>query len=436
MPASQELAEVQSALLSLDMRPTLLVILGSYLPGYKSGGPIRSIANLVSALGQEVTFRIVTLDRDLGEHSPFPGIVANRWVRVGHADVMYLRPGILGLLRICRLLRSIDRNSGLYLNSFFARRASMLPVLMRWLGLCRPRSVIIAPRGEFSAGALRIKSVRKRLFIRLAKSLGLYQGLIWHASSEFEAVDISRQFSLSRSVRVASVIPSADGHAGKKRRSQVAIASDLASAVPSSQRQRPPKVPGRLHIVFVSRLSRMKNLAGALKMVAGISGQVSLDLYGPLEDAAYWAECRDLISALPENIQVRYLGQIAHEEIGLAFATHELFLLPTFGENFGHVIAEALLAGCPVLISDQTPWRGLEALGVGWDLPLTASARFREVLQHCVDMGPEEHAVMCARATEFAERRANDPNVIEENRALFQYALGLGSGLISGPKVV
>jgi hypothetical protein len=89
------------------------------------------------------------------------------------------------------------------------------------------------------------------------------------------------------------------------------------------------------------------------------------------------------------------------------------------------VICEALVSGCPVLISDQTPWRDLEALEVGWDLPLSEPKRFREVLQHCVDMGSEEHAAMCTRATAFGASRANAPETIKENRALFQLALGM-----------
>src|ERR1017187_10473701 len=70
----------------------ILTLTDCYVPGYKSGGPLRSIENLVAALGGEFDFRIVTLDRDLGDKLPFPGVVRNRWVRVGHADVMYLRP--------------------------------------------------------------------------------------------------------------------------------------------------------------------------------------------------------------------------------------------------------------------------------------------------------------------------------------------------------
>ncbi|MBZ5586525.1 MAG: glycosyltransferase, partial [Acidobacteriia bacterium] len=150
---------------------------------------------------------------------------------------------------------------------------------------------------------------------------------------------------------------------------------------------------------------------------------VDFDIYGPIEDGSYWQECQNLIGRLPTNIQVQYKGMIPHRQVYTALSRYDLFLFPTLGENFGHVIAEALLAGCPVLISDQTPWLGLEGMGVGWDRPVSEPARFREVLQRCLSMGPEEHAAMRARAARFGAKRANDPAVIEQNRALFRCAL-------------
>ena len=401
---------------------TILTLLSTYLPGYKAGGPIRSIENLVAALGKEFHFRIVTLDRDLGEKLPFPGIVANRWVRVGHADVMYLRPGCRGFLGVCALLRSVDRKTVLYVNSFFARRFSMLAVLMRWLTLCRPRCVVLAPRGELSPGAMRFKRRRKLLYIKISRWLGLHGGLIWHASSGFEAADIRRQFPLAKWVDVEGVVPGLDASAGKKWPSEVVVASDVAD-IPSPGRQNTrSKRPGQLRTVFISRCTRKKNLAGALRMLERVSGDVSFDIYGPAEDAEYWRECSGLIAALPANIRVRYWGEIEHDKVGQVFAEHELFLFPTLSENYGHVICEALASGCPVLISDQTPWRNLETEGVGWDIPLGETERFRSVLQQCVDGDDEWFAALSKRAMNYGAKRASDPKTIDANRKLFQRA--------------
>jgi glycosyltransferase involved in cell wall biosynthesis len=401
-----------------------VIILERYLPGYKAGGPIRSIANLVAALGQEFEFKIVALDRDLGEKTPFPGVTTGQWVNVGNANVMYLRPGLLGGLRAFALLRSIDANTVLYLNSFFARRCSILPIFMCQLRLCRPRCVVIAPRGEFSRAALQLKQTRKRLFIKLSRWLGSYNGLVWHASSSFEAADIRSQFDAAEFIEALPVGGQRGEAESGRKESVVTRASDLLDGSTRSSRDSRSKPAGQLRAVFVARCSQIKNLAGALKMLGRVSGDVSFDIYGPREDPRYWEDCQHLIGALPANVRVHYCGEIGHEHVAAVFAAHDLFLFPTRGENFGHVIGESLLSGCPVLTSDQTPWQGLEALGVGWSLPLSDSERFTAILQQCVDMTPEDHGALRRRAAEFGKSRLNDPSVIEQNRRMFHLAFG------------
>ena len=402
-------------------RPTIVVLVGAYLPGYKAGGPIRSIANLMTALGGEFDFRIVTLDRDHQAKTPYPGVAPNQWVRVGQADVIYLRPGIRGFLSTYGLLRSVDGNTILYVNSFFARRFSMLPLFMRWLKLCRPRSLVLAPRGEFSLGALGLHPMRKRLYIGIARRVGLYQGVVWHASSEFEVEDIRRQFPKTKAISVAGVIPDI-GSSSDQHKGIIFTASDISAPASLGVSGRSKKSPGQLRAVFVSRFSRMKNVAGALRMLTGLAGDVSFDIYGPKEDPEYWEECQRLIAALPSNIQVRYMGEIEHKEVGRVFAEHDLFFFPTLGENYGHVISEALASGCPVVISDQTPWRNLEAEGIGWDIPLNETERFRSVLQQCVDSDDEWFTALSERAMDYSAKRASAPETVNANRRLFERA--------------
>jgi glycosyltransferase involved in cell wall biosynthesis len=403
-------------------RPQIVVLLAWYLPGYKAGGPLRTIENLVKTLGQEFDFKIVTLDRDLGEASAYPGIVKNKWVRVGDANVLYLQPGLRGLLNMWVLLRSVDRQTVLYLNSFFDRQFSMLPAMMRWLRLCQPQSLVLAPRGEFSRGALALKRVQKSVYLSIARCLGIYRRTMWHASSEFEARDIRRQFP---GVKSWEAMAAAGGPALSPMGcpSVIVTAVDLLGAPQRRPQSRRQKEAGEIRLVFVGRCSRMKNLSGALKLLAGVNGDVSFDLYGPVEDAEYWRECQRIIDSLPTNVRVRNNGEIEHKEIGRVFAEHDLLLLPTLGENFGHVIGEALASGCPVLISDQTPWRNLESEGVGWDIPLADKERFLSVLQQCVDGDSAWHAALSRQARSYAVNVASDPVAIEANRKLFNLAL-------------
>jgi glycosyltransferase involved in cell wall biosynthesis len=270
---------------------------------------------------------------------------------------------------------------------------------------------------------LNFKRTRKHLYIAIARSLGIYTGIVWHASTNLEAQDIRHCFPRVRDIDDANMIPGGAYKQWKVSDSLLATALDLSSMARAADPKRNIKKPGELRIVFVSRISRKKNLAGALTTLEGISGDITFDIYGPAEDRAYWEECQRLISHLPPNIRVNYLGQIEHNQISQVFAEHDLFFFPTLAENYGHVISEALSSGCPVLISDQTPWRNLEQEGAGWDIPLNEVGRFRAAIQQCVHADAEWFLRFSQRAKEYGEQCNSDPQVIEANRRLFYTAL-------------
>jgi glycosyltransferase involved in cell wall biosynthesis len=167
----------------------------------------------------------------------------------------------------------------------------------------------------------------------------------------------------------------------------------------------------------------MKNLDGALRMLNGLIGKVNFNIYGPPEDEDYWSECQRQIANLPENITVRYFGMVPPENVGEIFGKHHVFLLPTHGENFGHVIYESLAAGCPVIISDQTPWQNLKTQEAGWSIRLNDFKGFRSVLQRCIDMDGSEHEQYSRNARQSASLVSNDGSALSDNHSMFQQVL-------------
>jgi glycosyltransferase involved in cell wall biosynthesis len=380
----------------------IVIFADFFLPGHKAGGPIRTLANIVDHLGDDFEFCILTRDRDLGDTAPYQNIIVGAWNKVGKAQVYYCPPRHIGFNTILNTLQLCEKDI-IYLNSFFSPQFTIKPLLLRRLRLIPDRPLVIAPRGEFSSGALGLKSFKKRVYIAAAKAFGLYKGLVWQASSEHEEADIRRWFGTDARIVIAPNLPP-----------MVNPADELPT--------KSGKIEGCLKIIFLSRISRMKNLDGALEMLKGLKGKVEFNIYGPMEDKSYWAECRKIISGQPENIKVQYCGSVEHDHVGAVMREHDLFFFPTLGENFGHVILEALCAGCPVLISDQTPWRDLEEKGVGWDLPLSKPEMFRQVLQRYIDMNNDEYVKWSERARVYELQVTKDDGVVEQNRKLFYQA--------------
>jgi glycosyltransferase involved in cell wall biosynthesis len=382
-----------------DEPPVVLACVDWYLPGYRAGGPLRTLANTVERLGDDFRFRVLTRDRDLGDAAPYPGVPADAPVRVGKAEVRYLPPEQLSLAGLARAIRTASPRV-LYLNSLFSPAFTLRPLLLRRLGVPGRSPVVVAPRGELSPGALALKGGKKTAFLRLARAAGLYRGVLWQASSAEEAAEIRRWFGAGADVFVAPDLP----------------------APPPPFPPRPRKRPGELRVAFLSRISRKKNLDGALRLLEGLEGEVRLDVYGPPEDAAYLAECRALAARLPPSVRVEFHGPVPPEQVPARLAAAHVFLLPTRGENFGHVVLEALLAGCVPVISDRTPWRGLAEQGAGWDLSLEDGEGFRRALQRCIFMSEAELGGHARAARAVGEAYARGDALVEMSRTLFAAA--------------
>jgi len=361
---------------------------------------VRTVSNMVEALGEEFEFRVVTSDRDFGSLGSYSGVEPGRWVPVGKAWVWYAPPENQGIRDWLRLMGETPHDF-LYFNSLFDPRFTLLPLL--GCRLFRRRvPIVLAPGGELSPGALGLKHFKKSLFLLLAKPLGFYRGIVWRASSEDEEHLIRLHFGSDAPVLVARNIPAhLSGNCGQ-------------GGVPHGD--------SHLRIAFLSRISRMKNLGFALEVLGSLSAPAVFDIWGTREDNAYWRECQKLITSLPANIKVSYRGEAHPNRVVEILAGYDLLFLPTLGENYGHVIAESLAAGTPVLISDQTPWRGLAEEGIGWDLSLGDKAAFVRAILDMSSMSAQDRGAQRERVREYARKVLNDPEVIEANRRLFLLA--------------
>jgi glycosyltransferase involved in cell wall biosynthesis len=386
-----------------DRKPVVLTTVPYYLPGFKGGGKLVTLRNLVAALSGQFEFKVLTGDRDLGDAHSYPGIAPNQWTAGGDCEICYAGSLPASLQSIHRQLRRTDYDI-LHLNTIFSRRFGIVPLLLRRFGLIARTPTIIAPRGELAPSALAIKSGRKMSFLAAARRLRLFDGVIWHASGPEEARDISRIFSAGVPTMIAPDV----------------LNPEFGSWPSSRYRKR----AGQLDMVFLSRIAPIKNLHLAIEALRGIAGEITLRIAGPIDDARYWTRCLKLIATLGPNIQIDYLGPIATSEVGNFFGRHGLCLLPSANESFGFVILEALLVGCPVLISDQTRWRDLPRKGIGWDVPLSRPDLMRSALEHCVAMDADSHRTMSMRAREFALDYIARDDSARQNAALFQSVLG------------
>ena len=334
----------------------ILILNGQYAPGYKGGGPIQSCINMVENLYNQFDFYVLCADRDYKETIPYSGVKINQWNEVGHAKVYYLSPDKQDLKGFEDVINSIDYDV-MYLNGFFSPIFTIRPLLLRRMGKLKKKPVILTPRGDFTGGCEN-KKLKKYSYIYLVKLLGLYSGLLWHATSDIEKRDIRQKFA----------------------KANVFTISNLPAKF-TPQKRCISKKQGELRLVFVSRIFPKKNIKYALEVLSKIvEGNVVFDIYGPMEDRDYWPECEELIKKMPDNVKVKYCGEAEHNDIPYIFKQYHAFFFPTLGENYGHVIVEAMMNNCLCILSKGvTPWDDyIEHLDIG--AKLSEQKKFVEII--------------------------------------------------------
>ena len=343
----------------------ILICIDWFLPGYKAGGPIRSVTNLVTALQYDYEIYVLTSAYDLGEEEPYEDVILNEWVAREEYFVKYLDQNHQkkGVIKTNIEMLAPDY---IYLNSLFSKVFTLYPIA----AVRRHKNIktILAPRGMLGEGALKIKSRKKNIFLKATRWTKLFKNVTWHATSQEEKQEINKNFP---NATVAEVIPNLP------RKVDV----NIKKVIDKKQHFETVK------ICFVSRLSKKKNLEYALKILNDISFEkkVQFNIYGVFEEEEYEKEVK-AVEVNQAFLEVNYKGFSHPDDVPEIFKTHHLHFLPTQHENYGHSIVESWAYGCPVLISDNTPWKNLEQECVGWDIPLDQPEKFKEAIQKLMDM--------------------------------------------------
>lgn len=347
--------------------------MAGFFPGKKYGGPPVSVDNFCSLMKKDDCY-IVTCCHDKGQTIPYKNIPTNQWVKRNNCQVKYLTDKEYTKKSFENIILELKPDV-LYLQGLFQGCVFPCLYLSKKYGI----KVILAPRGELCTGAFK-KKYKKLPYIMLLKLRGLLNNICFQSTSEEETKAICKYIGAnSKNIFFLTNVPS----------------------IPDKEYKKKIKEKGASKFVFLSRIHPKKNLISAIRFFQNINGKVRFDIYGPIEDKTYWDNCQLEIKKLPDNITVNYCGLVVHDEVHQIFSKYDAFLFPTFSENYGHVIAEALSVGTPVIISNQTPWQKLELSNAGWDIPLEEEQKYVSSMQCIIDMDEPTYRNMCKSSKEF-----------------------------------
>lgn len=333
----------------------------------KHGGPSHSVTGLCDALalsGQQVILvaqkprQEQLADLVLPKH---PNVTRVIFDGLSKFRIIHT-PGYKSKLRqiICDQRPSIIHNHGLWLQ---CNHQSAL--VARELGL----PYIVSPRGMLEPGALAFSAWKKKLPWLLWQRRVLEQTTAFCATSEQEAENI-RRLGFRQPI---AVIPN-------------------GIVLPEAVKRETQSSNGVRYALFLSRIHPVKGLLNLVKAWAAVKPAGWRVLLAGPDENGHQREVERLIGELRLNDVFEFVGPVEGGAKDELYRRASLFILPTFSENFGIVVAEALAAGTPVITTKGAPWQGLVEHDCGW----------------WVDIGVEPLVKAIREATELNELQLRD----------------------------
>lgn len=351
---------------------------------------MQSLFNLVGYLKGSADFYLMSFDRDIDETERGESIELNRWTQGPNGEHIYFVSSFSTAV-IYKVVKEVNPDI-IFINGIFNINTT-LPGLV--IGKLLQKRVIVSPRGMLQRGALSVKPTKKKIFLQLFKWSGLCRKVTWHATDQQELLDIQKIFGDKSIVRLAGNIP--------KR--------------PLQELPDRNKKPGQLNLVYLSLITRKKNLHIVLHALEHIDTRIQFDVYGIIADDTYWQKCKLLMDNSKHH--VTYHGPIRPDKVQATLQDYHCFILPTKGENFGHAIYEALSVGLPVILTPYTPWTMVEDQQAGMIVHSESHTAWANAIQRFADMGQDEFMHQSNNAFRLANDYFENSNFEADYKALF-----------------
>jgi len=323
----------------------LLHVVPTYVPAWRHGGPVAAVHGLCkaqAARGNQVTVFTTDVHGAGTLDVPRAAPVAVDGVTVWYFPVtaprrLYRSPAMAAALAPGGRLQGVAAFDLVHLHSVFLWPTAAAARAAQRAGV----PYLLAPRGMLVSDLLRRRGrLRKRLWIRLVERRTLLHAAGLHATSELEAAELA---GLGLALPPVHVVP--NGVELEPPRPDAPLSPAVRAALAR---------PGLL--LFLGRVSWKKGLDRLVQALAQ-APEVTLAIAGNDEEG-YLATVDRLAAQAGVAARVLRLGPVHGADKAALLHGAAALALPSYSENFGNVVLEAMAAGLPVVV---TPEVGLAA---------------------------------------------------------------------------
>jgi len=338
-----------------------------------SGGPSRSVQGLAAALCEnDVDVYLMTTVSSMepwhpglskyingGSLSPHGIWVAYDFKRLARATIKEVQPDIV------------------HIHGIWNWRIHVITSICRELGI----PYVISPRGALSKWALSQSWGKKIIAWHVFQRRDLKSATAIHVTSDGEEHDVQSLNLTSHIINIPNGI-------------------NLPSQIPP----RVPHADGKHRLLFMSRIHKVKGLIDLVRAWSEMKcNEWILEIAGG-DGEGYWKTVEAEIQRLGIADRVTYSGLLRDDEKWLAYRRADCFILPSYSENFGIVVAEALYAELPVIVTKGAPWKALIDANAGYWIE-NGVAPITDALRHMVSLSDEERECMGRKGKAFVLRK-------------------------------
>ncbi len=213
--------------------------------------------------------------------------------------------------------------------------------------------LIISPHGMLEPWSLKYNYFKKRLAWYLYQKKALKTACLFHATSFKEADNLSRL-----NLKLPIVVIPNGVEQPRKNKLKKKIGLENFNLIKKNEKI----------FLYLGRIHPKKGLMNLLKAWSSIfrnNNNFKLIIAG-YPELNYLDELKKFVNKEGLNKNIIFLGPVEGEDLITLYKNSYIFVLPTFSENFGIVVAEALSYGLPVITTTGTPWEILEDENCGW----------------------------------------------------------------------
>lgn len=373
----------------------------------RGGGPAAVVQNLSEHLASSgASVSVLTLEADAGQSEALPRDQRVNVVHVPTRGQSGWRSTFGGHLRTAMERDPASKNHAV-VHDF----GLWLPANHAVISVCRSLGVplVCSTSGMLAPWALRHKAWKKKLAWWLYQRRDLSRATLLAATSEREVRDIRRMVPGKNVALVPNgveipLLEKQKAESGKRK--------------PEMQSQRTLLFLGRIHPV-----KGLKNLVEAWHRVQPIGWRCILA--GP-DEAGHQAELEALLRQRNLARIFEFPGMMEDKQKWALLCGADLFVLPSFTENFGVAAAEALACGVPVIATKGTPWKDLVDHRCGWWVDMGVEP-LAGALREATSLSDEQRREMGQCGRHLVEEKYSWPQIGRDMLSVYQWVRGTGA---------